>query len=378
MLLLYNGRLSPRTPVTVSRSLSLYRLRQAEMTIIGHLFSTLPIPRCACGHATANALAGPPTAADPAPRPCMRAEASATLTNAHLASFGKSGTTRAFCLYHPLQSPEVSCTPPAPATACLLDRRRAFSPRPLIDVPKRLVFLFFLFSVSNAGNVVHATPTMARPPNVSAPVHSVKTEEHPIVHEFHKCASGKVSIGYFTNWGIYVPNFSISLTDRNADTDKHFPTDSWSETGHNLYGCLQQLPRWIGPAGSLLIGMRNVATGTSAAQSLELPAKNADMLLRKNNKVTGDIDLEKALNRVRDPLVLFVYRERSEVEDRKHIDNPIVRFRLYMEACRWWSAEEEEVLRVLPQHELGKLFTDVYAGEGPWNIRDQKNELNEN
>jgi hypothetical protein len=38
--------------------------------------------------------------------------------------------------------------------------------------------------------------------------------------------------------------------------------------------------------------------GRSAAQSLELLAKNADMLLRKNNKVTGDIDLEKALNRV--------------------------------------------------------------------------------
>jgi hypothetical protein len=36
--------------------------------------------------------------------------------------------------------------------------------------------------------------------------------------------------------------------------------------------------------------------GTSAAQSLELLAKNVDMLLRKNNKVTGDIDLEKALN----------------------------------------------------------------------------------
>jgi hypothetical protein len=36
----------------------------------------------------------------------MRAEASATLTNAHLASFGKSGTTRTFCLYRPLQSPE--------------------------------------------------------------------------------------------------------------------------------------------------------------------------------------------------------------------------------------------------------------------------------
>ncbi|KAJ7847084.1 Cullin family-domain-containing protein [Mycena olivaceomarginata] len=108
--------------------------------------------------------------------------------------------------------------------------------------------------------------------------------------------------------------------------------------------------------------------GTSAAQSLGLLEKHADMLLRKINKVTGDVDLEGALNR--------------GVEDCKHIDNPM-RFRLYMEACRWWSAEEEEALKVrlkadmmqvfkrvevLPQHELGKLFTDVYAGEGPLNI----------
>jgi TPP-dependent pyruvate/acetoin dehydrogenase alpha subunit len=54
-----------------------------------------------------------------------------------------------------------------------------------------------------------------------------------------------------------------------------------------------------------------------------------------------------------------------------------------MDVCRSWSAEEEEALKVwlkadvmqvfkraevLPQHKLGKLFTDVYVGEGPWNI----------
>ncbi|KAJ7367159.1 branched-chain alpha-keto acid dehydrogenase E1-alpha subunit [Mycena albidolilacea] len=86
----------------------------------------------------------------------------------------------------------------------------------------------------------------------------------------------------------------------------------------------------------------------------------------------------------------FAYRQRSEVEDRKRIDNPIVRFRLYMEARGWWNAEEEEALKArlkadvmqafkraeaVPRHELGELFTDVYAGEEPWNIREQRNEL---
>ncbi|KAF8201052.1 glycoside hydrolase superfamily [Mycena galopus ATCC 62051] len=127
---------------------------------------------------------------------------------------------------------------------------------------KRVIFL----TAWTIFNVVHATPTMVRPANVSAPAHVVKTDEHPIVHEIHKRATGKVSMGYFTNWGIYGANFQptdivtstlthilyafadvdpttgiISLTDLYADTQKHFPTDSWTETGNNLYGCLKQM-----------------------------------------------------------------------------------------------------------------------------------------
>ncbi|KAJ7905078.1 glycoside hydrolase superfamily [Mycena leptocephala] len=128
---------------------------------------------------------------------------------------------------------------------------------------KRMLIFLTAFTILN---VVHATPVMHRPANVSAPLHTFKTEEHPIVHEIHKRATGKVSMAYFTNWGIYAANFqptdivvstlthilyafadvdsstgAISLTDSYADTQKHFPTDSWSETGNNLYGCLKQL-----------------------------------------------------------------------------------------------------------------------------------------
>lgn len=79
----------------------------------------------------------------------------------------------------------------------------------------------------------------------------------------------------------------------------------------------------------------------------------------------------------------FAYRPRQEVEDRKRIDNPISRFRLFLESRGWWNAEEEESYKdsvkkeimkafkrgeSLQRPELKEMFSDVYAGEEPWNI----------
>ncbi|PBK97849.1 Cullin-domain-containing protein [Armillaria gallica] len=55
---------------------------------------------------------------------------------------------------------------------------------------------------------------------------------------------------------------------------------------------------------------RNAATGTSSNKSPELLAKHTDLLLRKNNKMAEEQDLEGALNRV---MILFKYLEDKDV-----------------------------------------------------------------
>lgn len=78
-------------------------------------------------------------------------------------------------------------------------------------------------------------------------------------------ATTKRNVLYFTNWGIYGGNFqpqnitadkvthllysfldigsdgTVKTSDSYADLEKHYSTDSWSETGNNAYGCVKQL-----------------------------------------------------------------------------------------------------------------------------------------
>jgi cullin 1 len=54
---------------------------------------------------------------------------------------------------------------------------------------------------------------------------------------------------------------------------------------------------------------RNTATGASSTKSPELIAKHTDMLLRKNNKMAEEDDLEGALNRVVCLLILVASKE---------------------------------------------------------------------
>ncbi|KAJ7595937.1 glycoside hydrolase family 18 protein [Mycena floridula] len=133
--------------------------------------------------------------------------------------------------------------------------------QPPLMAPLSLLAVTIL-AASSWFSYVQATQIMHRPDNFNG------TFNNQTTNMFEKRATGKVSMGYYTNWSPYTTgrNFPpqsiipsqlthiiyafadvspdtgiIALSDTYADTQLHFATDSWSETGNNLYGCLKQM-----------------------------------------------------------------------------------------------------------------------------------------
>ncbi|KAI9017667.1 thiamine diphosphate-binding protein [Gaertneriomyces semiglobifer] len=84
------------------------------------------------------------------------------------------------------------------------------------------------------------------------------------------------------------------------------------------------------------------------------------------------------------------YRSKDEVSDWQKKDSPIIRFRKYLDKKGWWSEKEEQAFKkeirskilkefakaeTIKKPSVKELFTDVYAGEQPLNLREQEEEL---
>ncbi|KAI5817831.1 thiamine diphosphate-binding protein [Pyronema omphalodes] len=85
----------------------------------------------------------------------------------------------------------------------------------------------------------------------------------------------------------------------------------------------------------------------------------------------------------------FAYRAKVDVEEWKRRDNPITRFRKWLEAKEWWSDDEEVAFRTQARKDvltafakaekakkppLGDIFTDVFAEMTP-ELKEQRAQL---
>ncbi|KAF8070142.1 glycoside hydrolase family 18 protein [Lyophyllum atratum] len=149
-------------------------------------------------------------------------------------------------------------TPPSPQTPA----KQPTSYRRIVFLVIGLLVVAFAsykfgqWSVTLPAIEVHPPTNITAPPN-----NTLEDTPKPNITEPAMPDHGKVSIGYFVNWGIYGRKFppskiptqdlthilysfanlkadtgEVFLSDDWADKDIHYPGDSWNDVGDNLYG----------------------------------------------------------------------------------------------------------------------------------------------
>jgi chitinase len=220
-------------------------------------------------------------------------------------------------------------------------------------------------------------------------------------------ANGPVNVVYFTNWGIYDRNYqpadlpageithllysfmnlradgTVYSGDTYADLDKHYPDDSWSEPGNNVYGCVKQLYKLKKANRNLKVMLSiggwtwsvNFPAAASTQQGRETFARTSVEFMKNWGFDGIDVDWEYPANDVEaSNMILLLQAVRDELDSYAAEHTPGHHYELSIAAPA--GAQHYEKLKLA---ELGQVLDHInlmaydYAGSWETNSGHQAN-----